>query len=95
MNTSYWERETFLENYDVVVVGAGIAGLSTAIELKKNRPDFRIAVLERSWLSDGASSKNAGFACFGSISEFLDDMKDMSFDDVVSLATLRFRSMSY
>lgn len=93
MNTSYWERETFLENYDVVVVGAGIAGLSTAIELKKKRPEFRIAVLERSWLSDGASSKNAGFACFGSISEFLDDMKDMSFDDVVSLATRRFRGI--
>ena len=93
MNTSYWERETFLENYDIIVVGAGIAGLSTAIELKNNRPDFRIAVLERSWLSDGASSKNAGFACFGSISEFLDDMKDMSFDDVVSLATRRFRGI--
>jgi glycine/D-amino acid oxidase-like deaminating enzyme len=93
MNTSYWERETFLENYDIIVVGAGIAGLSTALELKKIRPDFRVVVLERSWLSDGASSKNAGFACFGSISEFGDDMKDMSFDDVVSLATRRFRGI--
>ena len=93
MNTSYWERETFLENYDIIVVGAGIAGLSTALELKKNRPDFRVVVLERSWLSDGASSKNAGFACYGSISEFVDDMKDMSFDDVVSLATRRFRGL--
>ena len=93
MNTSYWERETFLENSDLIVVGAGIAGLSTALELKKNQPDFRISVLERSWLSDGASSKNAGFACFGSISEFLDDMKDMSFDDVVSLAIRRFRGI--
>ncbi|MDP4950566.1 MAG: FAD-binding oxidoreductase [Flavobacteriales bacterium] len=93
MNTSYWERETFLESYDIIVVGGGIAGLSTALELKKNRPDFRVVVLERSWLSDGASSKNAGFACFGSISEFVDDIKDMSFDDVVSLATRRFRGI--
>ncbi len=93
MNTSYWERETFLENYDLLVVGAGIAGLSTAIELKKRRPDFRVAVLERSWLSDGASSKNAGFACFGSLSEFVDDLKDMSFDEVVSLAVRRFQGI--
>ena len=93
MNTSYWEREMFLEHYDVLVVGAGIAGLSTAIELKKKQPNIRVSVLERSWLSDGASSKNAGFACFGSISEFLDDMKDMSFEDVVSLAIRRFRGI--
>lgn len=93
MNTSYWERETFLENYDVLIVGAGIAGLSAAIELKKNHPDLRVGVLEKSWLSDGASSKNAGFACFGSVSEFLDDMKDMSFEEVVSLAVRRFRGV--
>ena len=69
------------EQFDVLVVGAGIAGLSTAIELKNKNIDLEIAVLERSWLSDGASSKNAGFACFGSISEFVDDMKDMSFNE--------------
>jgi glycine/D-amino acid oxidase-like deaminating enzyme len=93
MNTSYWERESFLEHYDAIVVGAGIAGLSAAVELKKRQPDFSIAVLERSWLSDGASSKNAGFACFGSVSEFVDDLKDMSFDDVVNLAIRRFRGV--
>jgi glycine/D-amino acid oxidase-like deaminating enzyme len=60
MNTSYWERQSFLETFDVLVVGAGIAGLSTAIELKNKNPRLEIGVLERSWLSDGASSKNAG-----------------------------------
>ena len=93
MNTSYWERESFLQNSDVIVVGAGIAGLSTAIELKLRQPKFRVSVLEKSWLSDGASSKNAGFACFGSISEFADDLKDMSFDDVIELAIKRFRGI--
>lgn len=93
MNTSYWERETFLEHYDLLVVGAGIAGLSVAIELKKRRPNFHVAVLERSWLSDGASSKNAGFACFGSLSEFIDDLKDMSFDEVTGLAVRRYRGI--
>ena len=93
MNTSYWERESFLESCDVIIVGAGIAGLSAAIELKIKQPDLRVNVLERSWLSDGASSKNAGFACFGSISEFVDDLKDMSFDEVLSLAVRRFRGI--
>lgn len=93
MNMSYWERQSFLETFDVIVVGGGIAGLSTAIELKNKNLELEIAVLERSWLSDGASSKNAGFACFGSISEFVDDMKDMSFDDVVNLGVRRFRGI--
>ncbi len=90
MNTSYWERESFLEGFEVLIVGSGIAGLSTAIELKKQDSRRNIAVLERSWLSDGASSKNAGFACFGSVSEFLDDLKDMSFDEVVQLGVRRY-----
>jgi glycine/D-amino acid oxidase-like deaminating enzyme len=93
MNTSYWERESFLENQDALIVGSGIAGLSAAIELKSRRPKLRVAVLERNWLSDGASSKNAGFACFGSLSEFVDDLKDMSFDEVVSLAIRRFQGI--
>jgi len=93
MNTSYWERESFLKNYDVLVIGAGIAGISTAIELKIKRSDIRVALLEKSWLSDGASSKNAGFACFGSLSEFIDDMRDMSFNEVVNLAVRRFRGI--
>jgi len=93
MNTSYWERGLFLRNNDVIVVGAGITGLSTAIELKNKQPNRRVSLLEKSWLSDGASSKNAGFACFGSVSEFADDLNDMSFDEVVKLAVKRFRGI--
>ncbi|MFM2315936.1 MAG: hypothetical protein RLZZ155_268, partial [Bacteroidota bacterium] len=90
MNTSYWERQSFLEGFDVLIIGGGIAGLSTAIELKKIDGSRSIAVLERSWLSDGASSKNAGFACFGSVSEFVDDLKDLSFDEVIQLGVRRY-----
>jgi glycine/D-amino acid oxidase-like deaminating enzyme len=55
MNMSYWERQSFFETFDVIVVGGGIAGLSTAIELKNKNSDLEIAVLERIWLRDGAS----------------------------------------
>lgn len=69
---SYWEQQSFL-HYDHIVIGSGIVGLSTAIELKDRYPGARIAVLERGLLPTGASSRNAGFACMGSLTELLDD----------------------
>jgi glycine/D-amino acid oxidase-like deaminating enzyme len=66
MNLSYWERTSFLQNYDYTIVGAGIVGLFAAIEIKKKNARAKVLVIERSALPDGASTKNAGFACFGS-----------------------------
>jgi sarcosine oxidase subunit beta len=43
--------------YDVVIVGAGIQGLSTAYELAK-RGVTNVAVLDRSWPGGGASGRN-------------------------------------
>ncbi len=68
-NLSYWEYQSFLEEADVVVVGGGLVGLTAAIYLRQQRPQARVLVLERDVLPNGASTKNAGFACFGSISE--------------------------
>lgn len=48
-----------LDNYaesDVVIVGAGSCGLSTAYVLAKARPDLKIAILEAS-VSPGSSSQ--------------------------------------
>jgi gamma-glutamylputrescine oxidase len=69
---SYWEHQTFLQGFDVVVIGAGIVGLTAALHLRRLRPAARVLVLERSVLPNGASTKNAGFACFGSVSELLE-----------------------
>jgi L-2-hydroxyglutarate oxidase len=33
--------------YDVTVIGAGIIGLSTAMQLLARRPDLRVAVIEK------------------------------------------------
>jgi glycine/D-amino acid oxidase-like deaminating enzyme len=70
---SWWE-ETALLDHDVAVVGGGLVGLSTACALLERRPTLRVLVLERGVLPSGASTRNAGFACYGSASEILSDV---------------------
>src|SRR4051794_13588725 len=38
---------TAAEQYDVVILGGGLAGLTLSIQLKRRRPDTSIAVLEK------------------------------------------------
>lgn len=46
---------------DVAIVGGGLTGLWTAYYLKKERPDWDIAVLEREFCGYGASGRNGGW----------------------------------
>lgn len=90
---SYWENVSFI-NYDLIIVGSGIVGLSTAVKYKKRHPSATIAILERGVFPSGASTKNAGFACFGSISELEDDLQECSEDEIVALTEKRYRGVS-
>jgi len=90
---SYWESESFTK-YDVAIIGAGITGLSTAIELKSKLPQLSVVILERGLLPTGASTKNAGFACVGSLTEILDDLKVMSEVQVADLVKMRYEGLS-
>lgn len=85
---SYWEQQSFSQ-YDHIVVGAGIVGVSMAIELKERYPNGRVLVLERGLLPTGASTRNAGFASMGSVTELLDDLTHMSETEVVDLFAWR------
>jgi gamma-glutamylputrescine oxidase len=95
MNFSYWEKEAFLKNIDFFVVGGGIVGLSAATHLKVKHPQSRVVVAERDVFSAGASTKNAGFACFGSPTELLDDLTRMSEDAVFELVARRYKGLNY
>ena len=75
MNYSYWELKEWFTNIDFTIVGSGIVGLNCALQLKKQHPHSKILILEKGILPQGASTKNAGFACFGSLSELIDDLK--------------------
>ena len=74
-NFSFWESQTYFKNIDLIVIGSGIVGLSTAISYKEKHKKAKILVLEKGILPTGASTKNAGFACYGSVSELLSDIK--------------------
>jgi glycine/D-amino acid oxidase-like deaminating enzyme len=89
---SYWEKTSFYR-YDYVVVGAGIVGLSHALELRDRFPKARIMVLERGLLPTGASTRNAGFACMGSASELLDDLQTNTEAEVVALFAARKKGL--
>ncbi|WP_435623957.1 NAD(P)/FAD-dependent oxidoreductase [Flagellimonas sp.] len=93
MKFSYWEHKTWFANVDFTVVGSGIVGLSCALFLKQKHPKSKILVLERGLLPQGASTKNAGFACFGSISEILADLKKHSEREVQELVKNRFEGI--
>jgi glycine/D-amino acid oxidase-like deaminating enzyme len=73
---SFWESNSFI-NYQYIIVGGGITGLSTACALKERNPKARILLLEKGLLPSGASTKNAGFACIGSYTEKWEDYQQL------------------
>jgi gamma-glutamylputrescine oxidase len=72
MTTSHWLRQHSFRTTDtatdVVVVGGGYVGLSTAYWITELRPDLKVTVIERSFCGAGASGRNAGFLTMGSAS---------------------------
>lgn len=93
MNLSYWEIKSWLTNVDFTIIGSGIVGLNCALHLKKYHPKANILILEKGILPQGASTKNAGFACFGSISEILDDLQTHSEEEVFQLIDDRIKGL--
>lgn len=90
---SYWEKTTLTEGIDYAIVGGGIVGIATALRLREMHPGAKIVLLERGYVSTGASTKNAGFACFGSVTELADDLKKMDSSAVWSTVEMRWRGL--
>jgi len=93
MNFSYWELKNWFTAVDYTIVGSGIVGLHCALALREKFPESKILVLEKGILPQGASTKNAGFACFGSISEIIDDLKSHSEEEVIQLIQKRWQGL--
>lgn len=93
MNYSYWELKEWFTNIDFTIVGSGIVGLNCALKLKKKYPEAKILILEKGMLPQGASTKNAGFACFGSLSELIDDLNSHTEEEVFNLVDKRWKGL--
>jgi glycine/D-amino acid oxidase-like deaminating enzyme len=93
MQLSYWEIKNWFTNVDFTIVGSGIVGLHCALELRERFPESKILILEKGILPQGASTKNAGFACFGSLSELIDDLKTHTEEEVIQLVQKRWNGM--
>jgi len=90
---SFWETQSFL-NYDYIIIGSGMVGLSTAISLRERNATASILILERGIFPTGASTKNAGFACIGSLTEILEDLKTMPEKRVLELVEMRWKGLA-
>lgn len=93
MELSYWELKNWFTNVDYTIVGSGIVGLHAALRLRERFPGAKILVLEKGMLPQGASTKNAGFACFGSLSEIMEDLKTHSEEEVINLIEKRWKGL--
>lgn len=70
MTVSHWMRPHSFKTpdaaADVVIIGGGYIGLSTAYWISEYNPSLKIIILERSQVGSGASGRNAGFLTMGS-----------------------------
>jgi glycine/D-amino acid oxidase-like deaminating enzyme len=90
---SVWEKESFFAPADILITGSGLVGLWSAYALKKRSPSLRITIVERGLIPTGASTRNAGFACFGSLTELIHDEKMLGLDTMLELVEMRYKGL--
>ncbi|WP_079240981.1 NAD(P)/FAD-dependent oxidoreductase [Chryseobacterium indologenes] len=87
---SVWELDTFYRKRDIIIIGAGFSGLWTALSIKEKYPEKSVLIIERNAIPLGASTRNAGFACFGSLTEVIADSRKMGWEKTLKLVKMRF-----
>ncbi len=90
---SFWEKDSFYSDTDIAIIGGGLMGLWTALEIKKQSPSISVTILERSTTPLGASTRNAGFACFGSLTELLSDETNMGTNAMLEIVEMRYKGI--
>lgn len=71
---SYWEKKHFLD-YDTIIVGSGIVGLSCMAAILEKYPKKSVVILEKGLFPTGSGVKNSEFPNFGSLSDILESIK--------------------
>jgi gamma-glutamylputrescine oxidase len=94
MTPSLWEKESFYSPSDIIIAGSGFTGLWSAYFLKKKHPRLKVTIIDRGIIPTGASTRNAGFACFGSVTELIKDAAMMGEERMLWLVEMRYRGLS-
>lgn len=92
MNRSFWEKD-IIPDYDYIIIGGGLVGCMAAYNLRERSKQSRIAIVDKHAIPTGASSRNAGFACFGSITELLDDLSNQTEEESKNLIRDRWNGL--
>lgn len=90
---SFWEDVLYQPKYDLIVIGAGITGQSTAFFYKKNNPDAKVLIVERGFFPIGSTTRNAGFACIGSVGELIADLEVDSEESLKKRIQSRYKGL--
>ncbi|NQW26151.1 MAG: FAD-binding oxidoreductase [Cryomorphaceae bacterium] len=92
---SYWEKERSHTPADLIIVGSGMVGLWTAYHHLLRHPEAKVTLLDqRPTGQAGASTRNAGFACFGSPTELLDDLNHEKEADIIQRLAWRYEGLT-
>ena len=90
---SFWEQDVYSKAWDICIVGSGINGLSAGISILQHQPQASVLIVDRSYIPLGASTRNAGFACFGSPSEILADVEHLGEKKTIDLIRMRWNGL--
>lgn len=99
-NYSFWEKNRELFTGDILIVGGGLVGLSIGIAIQKQKKQLKQRLLKICIVDQlptgqaGASTRNAGFACFGSPTEILDDLTREEENQTVNRISNRISGLS-
>ena len=94
MQSSYWETDRVLSTADLLIVGGGFTGLCSAHFSTIKKPSLRITVVDQQAYGQSlASTRNAGFACFGSPTEILSDIESEGIDQALARVKLRYEGI--
>lgn len=91
---SFWEKDAWLNTTDLIIVGGGIMGASTALFYKQKNPDHEVILVDRGVTPIGASTRNAGFTCIGSMSEHLADIEIAGMPTVINRIERRWNGLN-
>ena len=91
---SYWEKKFLKQKWDLVIIGSGFTGMSLAYHSLQRNKKLKILMCEAQNFGKLASTKNAGFACFGSVSELVTDVNTIGIEKTVELMSMRLKGIN-